>query len=535
MHPRRLRHKNQRQRLINGRSIHIKAVPGRQYERHRLPRHAEQFHLLQRSRQSRFRTSGSKRNRQWLGDRVQKSLDRNSRQQRNRKQHAHHKKKQRRIHRPQQLEQRQHHSQPEVPDRVSHRPKHANRRRIHHQVRELEHRFRKASREVQHRAPLWLRHQDQRHRKQHAEHDHLQDLSFRHGFRDVLGEYVGDDLRRRVRHAADRLPCSRSGQAYAIARAAQVDGRQPDEHRQCRNYLEIQQRLKRQPPHFLQIRVPRNAHHQRPKKQWCNNHLDQPQKNRAKHLQLNRNARPVVPQLRARQQSNKNPARQRTPRSGIRRNQQNRRPAQNHRHQHRQRHHVPAHQQRCNHLHCRRNKHRPHKFVFHRPQVPFLIGRERYAGYATLSIPIHHRKVGQSPVSAFLGHVDRFRAPVIQAQFQETSPSGREESLFYASLTTQQSHVGFISAQLSASNTNKCLMFSESRRFLRKWPNAWITLIWEDPCGVASRRSAHLLAAGRVGDPPRQRAFNPNARDKLSQARRMPGPSLPAQNRYRPR
>src|SRR5580704_9406690 len=284
VHPRRLRHKNQRERLINARAVHIKAVAGGQNEGHRFPRHAEQFHLLERARQSRFGTGGSKSNRQRLGDRVQKWLDRYARQQRYRKQHAQHKKKQRRIHGHQQLEQWQHHSQSEVPDRVSHRPKYADRRRIHHQVRELEHRFRKASGEVQHRAPLRLRHQDQSHGEEHAEHDNLQQLAFCDGLGDALGKNVNDDLRRRVRHDADRFSGGGSRKGYTITRAAQVDGRKADEHRHRRDHFEVDQRLDRQPPHFPQVGMARNAHNQRPKQQRRNNHLDQPQKNRAKQL-----------------------------------------------------------------------------------------------------------------------------------------------------------------------------------------------------------------------------------------------------------
>ncbi len=138
-----------------------------------------------------------------------------------------------------------------MPDRVSHRAKHANRRRIHHQIRELEHRLRKASREVQHRAPLRLRHQDQRHGEQYAEHHHLQQLAFRHGLRDALGENVDDELRRRVWHHLERLAGRGRRQGHAVARAAQVDSRKSDEHRQRRDHLEINQRLDRQPPHFL--------------------------------------------------------------------------------------------------------------------------------------------------------------------------------------------------------------------------------------------------------------------------------------------
>src|SRR5271169_2065753 len=229
MHPRRLRHKNQRERLINRRAIHIEAIPRRQNERHGLPWHAKRLHLLHRPRQSCLRTRRAKRNRQRLGDRLNKSPHRHACHHHNRQQHAYHKKNQRRVHRPQQLQQRQQHSQAQMPDRVSHRPKHANRRRIHHQIRELEHRLRKAPCKRQHRPPLRLRHQNQRHAKQHAEHHHLQHRALRRGLRNTLRKNIRNHLRRRVRRHVQRFARRRSRQTYAITRPAQTNRRPPDE------------------------------------------------------------------------------------------------------------------------------------------------------------------------------------------------------------------------------------------------------------------------------------------------------------------
>jgi hypothetical protein len=53
--------------------------------------------------------------------------------------------------------------------------------------------------------------------------------------------------------------------------------------------------------------------------------------------------------------------------------------------------------------------------------------------------------------------------------------------------------------------------------------------------GAADLGTAGRFAAGRVGDPPRQRAFNPNERDRPSQAIRKPVPYHPNWHKQRPR
>ena len=54
----------------------------------------------------------------------------------------------------------------------------------------------------------------------------------------------------------------------------------------------------------------RNPHHENGEKQRRDDHADQPQKNRAEHLEFGRHRRRVVPQFRPGQQTNQNPTRQ---------------------------------------------------------------------------------------------------------------------------------------------------------------------------------------------------------------------------------
>jgi hypothetical protein len=73
-------------------------------------------------------------------------------------------------------------------------------------------------------------------------------------------------------------------------------------------------------------------------------------------------------------------------------------------------------------------------------------------------------------------------------------------------------------------------MFSEADGCFVRGQNLGIAFIGEDQCGAGGQRSADRLGAGRVGDPPRQRAFNPNDHDEPSQARQKLAPYLPARN-----
>jgi hypothetical protein len=77
--------------------------------------------------------------------------------------------------------------------------------------------------------------------------------------------------------------------------------------------------------------------------------------------------------------------------------------------------------------------------------------------------------------------------------------------------------------------------FSDRRPLQPARPNLGIALIGEGPCVAEDWQSGGRVSLHRVGDPPRQRAFNPSDRDVLSPARQGLVPSLPAQNTGWPR
>src|SRR6266436_6455581 len=341
-----LRDKKQRKRLVQAGAIQIEAVARGKHERDRLARHAERFHLFHRARQRCFRARRGKRDGHRLRGGAQESLYGNARQQTDWKQNASDEKNESDVHRREQLQERKQHSQSQVSDGVRNRAKNTDRRRKHHQIRELEHRLGEALRERKHLPALRFGHQGQRHRKQNTEDDDLQHLAFGDRLRDVLRKNIRDQLRRSVRRHVQRFRRRGRRQPHAFSRAAQIDRGKSDQQRDRGNNFEIDERLDAQPPDFLQIRMPGDAHYQSPEEQRRDDHLDQPQKNRAQELQLQRDGRRIVPQFRACQQPHQNPAGERTPRRSIHRDQNNREPAQQCRGRRRQRHNLRARQQR---------------------------------------------------------------------------------------------------------------------------------------------------------------------------------------------
>src|SRR5216684_8034473 len=131
----------------------------------------------------------------------------------------------------------------------------------------------------------------------------------------------------------------------AFSCAADMNGRVADEYGDSRDEFEIDERLNSQPANFFQIRVAGDANNENAEEQRRNDHLDEAQKNRTEELQINRNRRPVVAQLRAREKADENPSRQRTSRSGIRGDEKDRQPAQKNGDQRRQRQHLSAGEQ----------------------------------------------------------------------------------------------------------------------------------------------------------------------------------------------
>src|SRR5437016_14201973 len=105
-----------------------------------------------------------------------------------------------------------------------------------------------------------------------------------------------------------------------------MNRRVPNQHGDGGNQFEIKERFDAEPPDFFQIRVAGDPNNEDAEKEWRDNHLDETEKNRAEQLQIHGNGRSVVAKFRAGEKADKNPGRQGTPRSGIRRDKKNREP-----------------------------------------------------------------------------------------------------------------------------------------------------------------------------------------------------------------
>jgi len=105
---------------------------------------------------------------------------------------------------------------------------------------------------------------------------------------------------------------------HAFSGAAQVNGRIADEHGQRGDYFEIDERFDAQAADFPEVGMAGDAHHKNAEQQRRDDDFDEPQKNSAKKLQVDRDRGPIVAQLRAREKADENPSRQRTPRSCMR-------------------------------------------------------------------------------------------------------------------------------------------------------------------------------------------------------------------------
>src|SRR5712664_3134539 len=97
----------------------------------------------------------------------------------------------------------------------------------------------------------------------------------------------------------------------AFSRAAQVDGRIANEHGKRGHDFEVDKRLDAQAADFLQVGVPGDADDKNAEEQWRNDDLDEPQKNGAEELKVDRERGPVVAKLRAGQQADEDPSGQR--------------------------------------------------------------------------------------------------------------------------------------------------------------------------------------------------------------------------------
>src|SRR2546430_1056783 len=175
-----------------------------------------------------------------------------------------------------------------------------------------------------------------------------------------------------------------------------MNRRVPNQHGDGGNQFEINERFDAEPPDFFQIRVPGDADNEDAEKEWRDNHFDKTEKNRAEQLQIYSDGGSVVAKFRAGEESDKNPSRQRAPRSGIRRDKKNRQPTQERWEQRRERQNVSAGEERCRDGNRCGGDGRGKKFVFHRRSMRVSIGAERYAGQRCMSMASTGKFISQS-------------------------------------------------------------------------------------------------------------------------------------------
>ena len=370
MHARGLRDENEREGLVKAGAVHVEAVAGGQDKRHDLTRNAEGFHFSHGDRQSSFRAGSGKAQRDGLSGDGDERLQRNARQKQDGNQHEKNEEHESDIHCGEELQEGKNDGQAQVPDGVSNCSEDADRRGAHHNVGELEHGLREAFCEGQHRAALGLGNQGKCKREENAEDHDLEHLAFGDGLGNVLGENVGDDLRRGVWRNSESFAGSGGRQVNALSRAAQVDGGQANEHGNGGDQFEVDERFDAQPADFFQVRVAGNPHHEHGKKQRRNDDANQAQKDGSEQLKLRGRRRRVVSQFRTGKQADENPRRQRPPRSRVSRHGYDGQPTQHHGHQGKTRPNTKANLERSRNGNRRRNQGRQKKFAFHRNLGP---------------------------------------------------------------------------------------------------------------------------------------------------------------------
>src|SRR5437879_10437167 len=110
--------------------------------------------------------------------------------------------------------------------------------------------------------------------------------------------------------------------------AAQVNGGIADEHGDGRDDLEVDEGFDAETAHFLQVGVPGNADNEESEQQWRDDDLDEPEKDGAEELEVERHRGPGLPKLRAGEKPDQDPSRQRAAGCGIGTDEKDRQPAQ---------------------------------------------------------------------------------------------------------------------------------------------------------------------------------------------------------------
>src|SRR6266576_3311276 len=156
--------------------------------------------------------------------------------------------------------------------------------------------------------------------------------------------------------------------------AAQVNGGIADEHGDGRDNLEVDEGFDAETAHFLQVGVPGNADNEDSEQQGRDDDLDEPEKDGAEELQVDRDRGPVLPKLRAGEKPDQDPSRQRAAGCGIGADQKDREPTQERWDDRVVRQHVSASEE---------------KSVFHGSATRERIVGERYAASVCVSMEGH--------------------------------------------------------------------------------------------------------------------------------------------------
>src|SRR6266567_1735625 len=159
-----------------------------------------------------------------------------------------------------------------------------------------------------------------------------------------------------------------------------MNRRVTDEHGDGRDDFEIDQRLDAEAADFFQIGVAGDSDNENTEEQRRDDDLDEAQENSAEELQIHRDGGRVVAEFRAGEKADENPSRQRTARSGIRRDEKNCEPTEERWDQRGQRQNLSAGEQRYRDSDRCGDGCRGEELIFHRRSTKDSIDAERYAG-----------------------------------------------------------------------------------------------------------------------------------------------------------
>jgi len=185
--------------------------------------------------------------------------------------------------------------------------------------------------------------------------------------------------------------------------AAQVNGGIADEHGDGRDDLEVDEGFDAETAHFLQVGVPGNADNEDSEQQGRDDDLDEPEKDGAEELQVDRDRGPVLPKLRAGEKPDQDPTRQRAAGCGIGADEKDREPTQERWDDCVVRRHVSASQERRSNGGRGNENGSEEKSVFHWSSTRERIVGERYAASVCVSMDM---EVHGRPWKAMEGHAE---------------------------------------------------------------------------------------------------------------------------------